>query len=306
MPKIALATVLFFVSTLLISCSGKTESTDSAPRTKTVGVSLLTQQHDFYKDLEAAMKKTAEAKGIRLVIHSAEFDPARQASQLEDFISQKVDAIVVSPCDSSGIATAIGKANKANIPVFTADIAAAGGQVVSHVASDNEQGGRLAAQTLAKYIDQSGDIVVLDHPEVASVQDRVRGFTDEIKKFPKIRILDKPSAGGLRDKAHSITENMLQSHRELKGIFAINDDTALGALRAAATNASLSIVGYDATPEARKEIARGSSLKADVVQYPDRIGAKTIELIAEHFAGKTVPPRVGVEVGIVDRDLLKK
>jgi ABC-type sugar transport system substrate-binding protein len=110
---------------------------------------------------------------------------------------------------------------------------------------------------------------------------------EEIAKHPQIEIVDRPSAGGLRDKAYAIAQNMLQAHAQLRGIFAINDDTALGALRAVG-EAKVVIVGYDATPEAREAILRDSALKADVVQYPDRIGQRTIE-------------RIPVDVGIVDQ-----
>ncbi|MCK6483532.1 MAG: substrate-binding domain-containing protein [Phycisphaerae bacterium] len=267
---------------------------------KTVGVSLLTQQHDFYKDLEGAMRAAAGERGLKLIIHSAEFDPARQTAQVEDFITQKVSAIVVCPCDSVGVVQIIKRAYAAGIPAFTADIAAAGGEVIAHIASDNVQGGRLAARTMAAHLDGKGEIVVIDHPEVASVQDRVRGFVEEIAKHPEIKIIDRPSAGGMRDKAYAVAENMLQSRPNLKGIFGINDDSALGALRAVG-NRDVIIIGYDATPEAREAIRKGTALKADVVQYPDRIGRRTIEAVADHLEGKPVEKIIPIEVGIVDQ-----
>ncbi|MHC4236196.1 MAG: substrate-binding domain-containing protein [Planctomycetota bacterium] len=271
-----------------------------ANKSKTIGVSLLTQQHDFYKDLEAALRAGAAERDLELIIHSAEFDPARQTAHVEDFLTQQVDAIVICPCDSSGVAQVIRRANRAGVPVFTADIAAGGGEVVAHIASDNVQGGRLAARRLAKLLEGRGEIVILDHPEVTSVQDRVRGFVEEIGQHPQIKIVDRPSAGGLRDKAYAIAQNMLQAHAQLRGIFAINDDTALGALRAVG-EAKVVIVGYDATPEAREAILRDSALKADVVQYPDRIGQRTIETVAEHLAGRPVESWIPVDVGIVDQ-----
>lgn len=269
-----------------------------------VGVSLLTQQHDFYKDLEEAMRKAADDKGIRLIMTSAELDPTRQTAQVEDFLAQKVDAIVICPCDSTGVSQVIRKANDAGIPIFTADIAADGGDVVSHIASDNVQGGRLAAQAMGRFLDGRGEIVIIDHPEVASVRERVDGFLEGIREFPEIEIVDRPSAGGRRDKAYTITENMLQSRPTLKGVFGINDDSALGALRAA-KDPEFVIIGYDGTPEARDAIRRGTALRADVVQYPDRIGIKTIEAIVDHLAQKPVPPVIGVEVGVIDKKSLE-
>jgi ribose transport system substrate-binding protein len=189
---------------------------------------------------------------------------------------------------------------RAGIPVFTADIAARGGKVVSHVASDNVQGGRLAAQALAEYIGDAGDVLIIDHPVVASVQDRVRGFEEEMQKHPAIRIVGKPSSEGQRARAMAVMEDMLQAHPKLKGVFGINDDSALGAtavLDAAGRN-DVAVIGYDATEEAQRAIASGGPLKADVVQYPKRIGKTAIEMIAKHLRGEQVPAVVPIEVGL--------
>ncbi|MFQ5654656.1 MAG: substrate-binding domain-containing protein, partial [Planctomycetota bacterium] len=282
-----------------------------APAAKRIGVSLLTQQHDFYKDLEAGMRAAAAEAGYELIVMSAEFDAARQATQLENFVTQRVAAAVICPCDSTGVVQAIGRLNRAGIPVFTADIAAGGGDVVCHVASDNVQGGRLAASTLAMLLDREGDVIVIDHPEVSSVQERVAGFLEEMERWPGIRIIDRPSAGGMRDKAFAVTQDKLQANPQLRGIFAINDDSALGALSAlsALGNRDVVIVGYDATAEARQEILRGGPLKADVVQHPRDIGRRTIEVVERHISSggsAEIPRKIPVPVGIVDRPGLRR
>jgi len=286
---------------LVLACGPEAEPDDRP----VVGVSLLNQQHDFYKDLEASLREGAKERGLRLIVQSAENDPVRQMSQLENFITQKVDALVVCPVNSSGIGGSIRQANQADIPVFTADIRATGGKVTSHIASDNVEGGRLAAQRMAELLSGKGDVIVLDHPEVASVQERVDGFVEELSKHPDIRIIDRPAAGGLRDKAYAMAETMLLANPDLAGIFAINDDTALGALRAVG-DADLVIVGYDGTPEACDAIRRGTALKADVVQSPGLIGTRTIGAVADHLAGQPVEPMISVEVGIVDQAMLMK
>ncbi|MCA8958997.1 MAG: substrate-binding domain-containing protein [Planctomycetes bacterium] len=288
----------FLVASSLTSCTPS--GSKSADGKKRIGVSLLTQQHDFYKDLQAGLEEAAAEHGFEVVIQSGENDSPAQARQLQAFITQGVDAIIVCPCDSAAVVPTIKRANQGGIPVFTADIAAAGGEVVSHIASDNFQGGELAAEALVRFMGESGEVIVLDHPEVESVQQRVQGFEEGIAKHPNITIVDKPSAGGKRDQAFKMMQNKLQSNPNLRGVFAINDDTALGALRAAGDH-DLVIIGYDATPEAREKITADTQLKADVVQSPKTIGRKTIEAIADHFAGKTPPKVIPVEVGVVDR-----
>jgi ribose transport system substrate-binding protein len=266
-----------------------------------VGVTLLTQTHAFFKELEDGLREAADEKGLDLDIVACEMDPAKQAAQIEDFVARRVSAILAAPCDSDAIGPHLAGPERAGIPVFTADIAAHTGKVVSHVASDNVQGGRLAAQELAALMGGSGKVLIIDHPTVASVQERTRGFEEEIRKHPGISIVGRPSADGQRARAMAVMEDMLQANRDLKGVFGINDDSALGALAVldAAGRTDVIVIGYDASPEAQAAIRTGGPLKADVVQYPKRIGRTAIEMIAKHLAGEAVPPKVSVEVGLV-------
>lgn len=269
---------------------------------KRIGVTLLTKEHEFYRQLEAGLKDAAQQRGYDLIVTSGDFDLAKQQSQIENFIVQKVDAIILCPADSKGIAPAIEQANAAGIPVFTADIAAQGGKVVSHVASDNLSGGRLAAEFIARAIGEQGSVGIIGQQEVQSGLDRETGFVEEMKKHPNIKVAAILNGGGVRDRALKAADDMLQGTPGLKAIFGINDDSALGALSAAEARgrADLVIVGYDATPEAVSAIKRGSALKADVAQQPRELGAKTIEAIAAHFSGGQPPKSIAVPVKIVD------
>lgn len=280
-----------------------------SPHLPTVGVSLLTKQHPFYQELERGMRRGADRYGYRLQVQSGEFDLASQTYQVENFISMAVDAIVLCPTDSLGVSAAVRGANESSIPVFTADIAAHGrGQIVCHIASDNRQGGELAARYLAQALGGQGEVVIVDHPEVSSVQERTRGFEAELARHPRMILVAKPSAEGQRDKAMSVMENVLQVHPNVRGVFGINDDCALGALAAveAARRSDITIVGFDATPEARQAILRGSSLKADVVQNPGLIGEKTLEMIQRYLQHETVPSELPIAVNIVDSAALRQ
>ena len=266
-----------------------------------VGVSLLTRQHQFYRDLETGLRNAARKYNIELRVDSAEFDSYRQADQLDNYIVQGVDAILVCPCDSLTIGTSITKINKQKIPVFTADVAAKSGNVVCHIASDNQAGGRFAAQAMGRALGEiGGDIVIIDHPAVMSVIDRVRGFDEEIKKYPNVRIVARNPGWGKREEAMQVMENFLQSIPNLAGVFGINDDSALGALaaiQAAGKTGEIVIVGYDATPEAREKIDQGL-IYADAIQFPEKIGALTMDAIACHFAGQKIPRTIPVECGL--------
>ena len=268
----------------------------------TIGVSLLTRTHPFYQELEAGLQEAATANGYRLLITAGEFDVARQKDQLNDFIVQKVNAIVVCPCDSRSIGTAIQAANEAGIPVFTADIAclADNAKVVSHVASDNVAGGRLAARAVIEALGGQGQVAIIDHPEVESVIQRVRGFEEEIATAPGIQVVAKLSGHGVKDQAFRTAEDILQAHPDLAAFFGINDDSALGALAAVEKAGKLgrvTIIGFDAVPEAREAIKAGK-IYADVIQKPHEIGVKTIGAIQTYVSGGQVEPSVLIPCGL--------
>ena len=157
------------VAILVCGCSGGEKSSAKKETAKnagaTIGVSLLTRTHPFYQDLEAGLREASAEHGYQLIVQAGEFDVAKQKDQLEDFIVRKVSAIIVCPCDSKSIGTSIAEANKAGIPVFTADIAvlAEGPKVVCHVASDNVAGGRLAARAVIEALGGKGKVAIIDH-----------------------------------------------------------------------------------------------------------------------------------------------
>ncbi len=293
-------TLILLMCTLSLACAKKTEQGN----TKTIGVALLTRGHIFYKDLEEGLREEAAREHYGLVITSAEFDLGKQISQIEDFVARKVDAVIVCPVDSKGIGPGIRKANDANIPVFTADIAAQEGKVVSHIASDNVAGGRLAGEYMAKALNGTGRIAIVNNPVATSVLDRVQGFREAIGRYPGITVVADVNGQAVRDKSLEATADVLQGNPRLDGIFGINDATALGALDAVQQfkRMNIIIVGYDATPPAADAITRGTPLKADVIQYPKKIGTMTIDMIRDYFAGKQVPAVVPVEVGIADAE----
>jgi ribose transport system substrate-binding protein len=287
--------------------AGNQSAANNAAAKKKIGVTLLTREDDFYRELEAGLKETAAANGFELIVQSGDKDLSKQQSQIDNFIVQKVDAIIVCPTDTRGIAPAIERANAANIPVFTADIAAGGGKIVSHIASDNVAGGRLAAEYIVKAINGAGKVGIIGQPEVQSVVDREQGFKDEIAKHSGVTLVPTLNGGGVRDRALKAADDLIQGNPELRAIFCINDETALGALSAAEARGKtgLIIVGYDAAPEAVAAIKRGSALKADVAQQPRDIGAKTIEAVAKHFKGEAVESNISVPVKIIDVESVK-
>lgn len=273
-----------------------------------IGISLLTLEHQFFQDMKASMEKIAAEKGVKVKIVAGEFDANKQATQIDDFIMSKVDAIILAPCDSKAVAPSVEKADKAGIPVFTVDIAAEGAPVKTHVASDNLMGGKLAGKLMGEALkDKSGTVVIIDHPAITSVQDRTKGFEESIKELcPNIKI-ERVLGEGKRDKAMAAAEDALQKFGDnLVGIFGINDDSALGALSAverANKVGKIVIVGYDAVPQAQEAIKTGKML-GDTVQFPKKIGQIGLETAIKYVKGedKNPPAKIPVEVGTFTKD----
>lgn len=297
--------LISFSALFLSSCGGSEkdkEATNETEPAAVIGVTLLTRTHPFYQDLEAGMLAEAKKYNYKLLINSGEFDVSKQKDQFADFIVKKVDVIIASPCDSKSIGTSITEADKAGIPVFTVDIAclAEGVKIVSHIASDNIAGGREAAKAVAEAIGGSGKVAVIDHPEVESVIQRVKGFEEEIALHRGIKIVSKLSGKGMKSEAFKVAEDVIQAHPDLAAFFGINDDSSLGALAAvekAGKAGKIAIIGFDAVPEARKAIREGK-LYADVIQNPTAIGKTAIQTIAEYLSGRQVSPKILIPCGL--------
>jgi ribose transport system substrate-binding protein len=261
-------------------------------------LSILTSSNPFFIEISDSMKEQATKAGYEVIVVSGDFNPDRQQNQVKNFIVQKVAAIVLTPCDSRAVGTAIQEANEAGIPVFTADIAciAEGAKVVTHVATDNYRGGRQAAVAMIEALGGKGKVAILDFPQVESVMQRTKGFREELDEQKRtnsidIEIVAVLPGDGVKDKSYKATQDLLQSHPDLNGIFAINDPSALGAY-AAIENANMvekiKIVGFDGQTDGKQAI-RDGKIYADPIQFPKRIGSETVSAILKYLDGEEVP-----------------
>jgi ribose transport system substrate-binding protein len=268
----------------------------------TIGVSVLTMHNPFFKTMGDAMVAEAAKHGYEVTLLDGDNNAATQSAQVQDFIVKKVVAIVLNPCDSHSVGTAIAKANAAGIPVFTADIAslAPEGKVVCHVATDNYAGGKLAGQAMIELLGGKGKVAIIDHATVESGQQRTKGFKEVIAQAKGIQIVDILPSYGDEEKAFAATQDLLQKHADLDAIFAINDPTALGvvaALEKAGRQNKVKVIGFDGAPEAKQAIKDGK-IAADVVQYPDKIGAIVVQRIAQHMNGEKVEAQELIPTGL--------
>jgi ribose transport system substrate-binding protein len=303
---------LGLLALVLAGCTANPAATPVTSSRPVIGISVLTLTNPFFQEIADSLRAEAAKHGYDAIVVSGEFDAARQQNQVKDFIVRKVAAIVLCPCDSKAVGSAIQEANDAGIAVFTCDIAclAPGVEVVAHIATDNYDGGKQAARAMLEALgDAGGKIAIVDYRAAESCQLRVAGFKNVIEAHNRadvggrVDIVAELPGGGVKDQGYKAAEDLVQAHADLAGIFAINDPSALGAraaLEKADKDDQVRIVGFDGQPEGKRAIKEGK-IYADPVQYPERIGRETARLIARYFEGEKVPSELLIPTGLYRR-----
>ena len=271
----------------------------------TVGVRLLNSTHVFFNNIQADMEEQAAEYGWTLDVQDAAGDANKQLSQVQDFITKGVDAIVIAPTNSAGSKSMIELAEAQNIPVFTMDIKS-DGQAVSHIATDNKKGGELAAQYLVEKIltEKKGTAAVITYSEIESCVDRETGFTGYLEaNAPDIQVVDIQNYSGDQQKAADVMQNMLLKHDQLDVVFCVGDPAAIGALSSiTAAGADTKIIGYDGNPEGIAEIKKGGSWVADVAQDPVAIGKTTLSTVKSYLEGATPEAEILISPYMIDAE----
>lgn len=303
---------LFAALTLAVTaCNGDggngTETTDDAAEQTgdvSIGLAVSTLQNPFFVSLRDGAQEAADAAGVSLSISDAQDDAQQQADDIQDFITQGVDVIVVNPVDSAAIVPSIEAANDAGIPVITVDRGADGGEVLSHIASDNVLGGQLAGEYLFEQIGGEGQVAQLEGvPGASATNDRGEGFQAALGEADGVELVSSQTANFNREEGYSVAQNLFQANPDLAGLFAQNDEMALGALEAAeeAGLTDLVVVGFDATDDAVAAV-RDGRLAATVAQQPTEMGRLGIEAAVAAASGEDVEAEQPVEVTVVTAD----
>jgi len=262
-----------------------------------IGVSLLTLDNPFFKVIGTSISAAGAKHGYTTQVVTPEKDLTRQHAQIKEFIVKKVAAIVLSPCDAKGIVPAIAEANAAGIPVFTVDIPCLepGVEIVAQVCTDNEGGGRMAAEAMIEGLQgRGGKVAILHAKKFESCRLRVRGFREVLDRHnaaseAKIVVVDEYDSNGAKDIGYKAASDALQATPDLVGIFAINDPAALGAFTAieeAGKVGQVVLVGFDGQPEGKQAIKEGK-IYADPIQFPDQMGVRVVQAIVDHYGGRT-------------------
>jgi ribose transport system substrate-binding protein len=292
------------VSTLLLTgATACNRGGDSAAAGKDkVVLSLSTLNNPFFVEVRDGAEAAAKAANIQLDVVDAQNDSATQANQLATAQTGGAKAVIINPVDSDAAAASVGALVKANIPVVAVDRTVNDAKLASLVASDNVAGGKLAAAELAAVLGNKGSIIVLQGVAGTSAsRDRGAGFTEGMKAFPNIKIVARQTANFDRTAALDVTTNLLQAHPGVTGVFAENDEMALGAIQALGAKAGkgVKVVGFDGTTDGLAAIKAGTMV-ATIAQQPAKLGQTAVEQVAKILKGEKVDATVPVSVVAVN------
>jgi ABC-type sugar transport system substrate-binding protein len=269
-----------------------------------IGMSVSTLNNPFFVQLRDGAQAQAGKLGAALTITDAQNDASQQVNQVQNFTSQGMKAIIINPVDSNAAAPAVTLADRAGIPVIAADRGIAGAEVAQTVASDNVAGGKLAAEELAAQLGDKGQVIVLQGtPGTSASRDRGQGFEQGIKAFPNIRVVARQPADFDRTKGLDVMTNLLQSHPDVTGVFAENDEMALGAIKALGDRAGqqVKVVGFDGTPDGLAAIQNGT-LAASIAQQPRLLGQQAVDAAVKAAGGATLDKTVAVPVKVATKE----
>lgn len=307
--------VLMLAMAVMTACSGGASQSSSESHSKentneklTIGVTVGTLANPFFVAMGKGAEEAGKELGAEVLVESAEYDLAKQTSQIENFITKKVDIILLNAVDTKGIAAAVLQAKEAGIPVIAVDVNADGG-VDSTVTSDNYQAGKLAGEYVIEQLGGNGNIAIIDGPPVSAVTDRIQGFEDAIKNSD-IKVVAKQNGEGSREKALTVMEGILQANPSgsIDAVFAINDPEAIGVQIAQEQAGRLDeffIVGVDGAPEATEAMAKeGSTFTATSAQSPSEMVKKAVEIGMKVKNGEEVEELIKVPVELITQDKL--
>ncbi|MBQ1099959.1 substrate-binding domain-containing protein [Streptomyces sp. b94] len=292
------------VAVAVVGATSLLHNDSSAGRTQKVGLSLSTLNNPFFVQIRDGAEEQAKKLGVDLTVTDAQNDASQQANQLQNFTSEGLSSIIVNPVDSDAASPSVRSANKDDIPVIAVDRGVNDAKTAALIASDNVEGGELGAQALAEKLGGEGTIVILQGQAGTSAsRERGAGFAAGLKEYPGIEVVAKQPADFDRTKGLDVMTNLLQAHPGIDGVFAENDEMALGAIKALGSKAgkSVQVVGFDGTPDGLKAVREGT-LFASVAQQPRELGRIAVENALRAADGKKVEKMVKVPVKVVTKE----
>ncbi|MDQ1183075.1 ABC transporter substrate-binding protein [Agrobacterium larrymoorei] len=266
-----------------------------------IGMTFQELNNPYFVSMQEALKEAAASIGADVVITDAGHDVAKQISDVEDMLQQKIDILLLNPTDSAGIEAAVHAAKAAGVIVVAVD-ANANGPVDTFVGSKNRDAGYMSCKHLGEAVGGKGEVAILDGIPVVPILQRVEGCKAALAEFKDIKLVDTQNGRQDRSVALGVVENMIQSHPNLVGIFSVNDGGAMGALSAIqGSGKDIKLTSVDGAPEAVKAIADGTPFIETTAQFPrDQVRVGLAMALAQKWGARVVPKEVPIDVMVVD------
>jgi ribose transport system substrate-binding protein len=262
----------------------------------------------FYVTMQCGAQEAARAAGATLDVAAPdEFDASLQTPVVNAVVAKKPDAILVAPTDTQAMIPPLTQAKQAGIKLVFVDTTTENGAELaeSEIASDNEEGGREAARTLAELTGGKGSVLIINvKPGISTTDARAKGFEDEIKKTPGLKYIGQEYSNDKPEIAASKATAALAAHPDLVGIFGTNLFSAEGAatgLRSAGATKKVKVVGFDAGPKQVEDLEQGI-VQALIAQKPADIGRAGVEQAIAALKGESVQKKIGTGFVVVTKE----
>ena len=303
MNKILNLFVVLMVMLALTGCGASNTANTHEPTMK-IGVVVKALNSDYWKSVELGAKAAGEKYGVNVTVlgPNAETDVTGQISMIEDLITKKVNALVVAPSQAASAIPVFNKAKENKIPVILADTDANWNDKASFVGTGNYNGGKIAGEYLAKKLGGNAKIIILRGALGDPTHDERANGCIEALKAAGLEVVAIQPANSERAMGVTVMENIIQSKQSFDGIFATNDEMALGAEQALkAAKSKAPIVGFDGSMDALSSIKAGE-LDASIAQSPYNIGFKGVETAIKAVKGESIDKRIDTGTEVVNID----
>ena len=301
--------LLFFLFVLvlagLVFLYVKGNSSDS--KQVKIGATYMTMNNDFYKTLNAEIEKKNNQQGSRLYVRDPELDEDKQSQQIDYFVQEKVNVIVINPVksDSPKILTSLNKARKAGIKIIVVDAPVSkDAKVDTTIVSDNYQAGVLIAKDMMKRL-SSANILLLEHHNAVSAMDRIQGFLDTIKGHPAYQVVSERETLGQTEESMPQVKKALNEGMQFNVVMSLNDRAAIGALAAIKDQGvtdKIAIYGVDGSPDIKNFLANTNDIQGTVAQSPIQMGRKVTEVIERMMKHQAYKEEYLIPVHLVNKD----
>lgn len=294
------------VSGLVAACDRRgTEESAEGGRPLVIGVSLLNLSNEYIVMLNEAIESRAEELGVKLIVNDAQRSADRQVRQVENFILQKVDAIILNPCEREASSPAVDRAKEAGIPIINVN-SETRCEPTAFVGSSDIESARLAMDYIARRLDGQGRVLMMQGflGQTAQIQ-RDQGAREVLQEHPGLQLLADQTAEWDRAKAITLMENWIQSFGDrIDAVFAQNDEMAMGAviaLEQANMKDRVVVVGVDAIADALQAIKAGR-LDATVFQDAQAQGRRAVETAVNIVRDQPFEKNVLIPFRLVTRE----